>query len=172
VEEGCPPFFGKYRGTVKNPIDVTGKGRVQVSVPDVLGDSTLAWAMPASPYAGPGIGFFSVPPEGASVWVEFERGEPDFPIWSGCFWETGQEPAGRGPLAALQTLLKTDLFTLKVDHNPTAAGFVLEMNVGGAAGIAKIEAAATGMTISCAGNTIELGPDGVSINKTNLKVFK
>jgi hypothetical protein len=172
VEEGCPPFYGKYRGTVTNPTDLTGRGRVQVSVPDVLGDNTFAWAMPASPFAGPGIGFFSVPPKDASVWVEFERGDPDYPIWSGCFWEVGQEPAGVGPLASLQTLLKTKTFTLKADHNPAVPTLLLEMNVGGAAGVAKIEANMSGMTIECAGNTIRLGPDGVSINKTNLKVLK
>ena len=172
MEEGCGPFYGKYRGTVTNPIDTTGLGRVQVSVPDVLGDGTFAWAMPAAPYAGPGVGFFSVPPKDASVWVEFERGDPDAPIWSGCFWEKGQEPAGTGALAPLQMLLKTDLFTLQVDHNPSAPTLLLEMNVGGAAGIARIEATASGMTIGCAGNTIELARDGVSINKTNLKILK
>jgi hypothetical protein len=172
VEEGCGPFYGKYRGTVINPIDVTGLGRVQVSVTDVLGDNRQAWAMPAAPWAGKGVGFFAIPPEGASVWVEFERGDPDYPIWSGCFWEKGQEPAGTGPLAALKTVLKTDLFNLLIDHNPAAPSFLLEMKVGGAAGTAKIEAAATGMTISCAGSTIAFGADGVSINNTNLKILK
>ena len=29
-----------------------------------------------------------VPQIGAGVWVEFEQGDPDYPIWTGCFWGT------------------------------------------------------------------------------------
>ena len=68
-------------------------GRVQVSVPAVLGDGRLSWAMPCVPYAGSQVGFFAIPPVGANVWVEFEGGDPDYPIWSGCFWGTGEVPA-------------------------------------------------------------------------------
>ena len=78
-----PTFYGKYRGEVVNPLDPSGLGRVQVSVPDVMGDGRMAWAMPCLPGAGPGVGFFAIPPVGAKVWVEFERGDPDYPIWSG-----------------------------------------------------------------------------------------
>jgi hypothetical protein len=27
-----------------------------------------------------------VPQIGAGVWIEFEQGDPDYPIWVGCFW--------------------------------------------------------------------------------------
>ena len=27
------------------------------------------------------MGVFTVPPIGAGVWIEFERGDPDHPIW-------------------------------------------------------------------------------------------
>jgi uncharacterized protein involved in type VI secretion and phage assembly len=83
------PYYGKYRGKVENNIDPMQMGRVQVSVPAVLGESTLGWAMPCSPFAGSGVGFFAVPPTGANVWVEFEGGDPDFPIVAGGFWGTG-----------------------------------------------------------------------------------
>ncbi|MCB1831203.1 MAG: baseplate assembly protein, partial [Gammaproteobacteria bacterium] len=65
-------FFGKYRGSVENNVDPQMMGRIQVSVPAVLGDGTLSWAMPCVPYAGPGVGLFTLPPNGANVWVEFE----------------------------------------------------------------------------------------------------
>jgi hypothetical protein len=45
------------------------------------------------PYAGPNVGFFALPPVGASVWVEFENGRRDHPIWVGCFWEESELPA-------------------------------------------------------------------------------
>lgn len=165
-------YFGKYRGTVENPIDLQGKGRVQVSVPDVLGDGTLAWAMPCAPFAGKGVGFFAVPPQGASVWVEFERGDPDYPIWSGGFWETGEAPVPPGPLGVFKTVLKTDKFTLEADSNPALPSLTIEIAIGGVAGTASIKADATGLTLSCAGNTITMSVDGVSINNPNLKILK
>jgi hypothetical protein len=87
-----PQFFGKYRGNVVNNVDPEELGRVQVSVPSVRGEGSLAWAMPCVPYAGPGVGLFLVPPVGACVWVEFEGGDPDSPIVAGCFWSEGQVP--------------------------------------------------------------------------------
>ncbi len=164
-------FFGKHRGTVENNIDPQGLGRVQVSVPGVLGGS-LAWAMPCSPFAGPGVGFFSVPPQGASVWVEFERGDPDYPVVVGGFWGMGDVPALPGPLSVMQTVLKTDKFKLEADHTPGISRLTIEMDVGAPTGKASIVADMTGLTISAAGNTIVLAVDGVSINNPNLKIMK
>ena len=82
-------YFGKYRGTVLNNIDPKMEGRLMVQVPDVLGMSPSSWAEPCVPLAGPTgsqMGVYLVPPIGAGVWVEFEQGEPDYPIWSGCRW--------------------------------------------------------------------------------------
>lgn len=80
--------YGKYRGTVINNRDPTSRGRIQVSVPALLNQLPV-WAMPSVPYAGPNVGFFAMPPVGAGVWVEFEGGDLDLPIWSGCFWADG-----------------------------------------------------------------------------------
>lgn len=79
-----PQFFGKYRGTVINNIDPLQSGRVQVSVPDVLGQD-LAWAMPCVPFTRKGTLARGIPSNGANVWVEFEAGDPDRPIWTGGF---------------------------------------------------------------------------------------
>jgi uncharacterized protein involved in type VI secretion and phage assembly len=84
--------YGKYRGTVTANADPLRLGRVQVLAPDVSPDP-LGWALPCTPYAGPGVGLYAVPPVGASIWVEFERGDPGLPIWSGCFWNEGELPA-------------------------------------------------------------------------------
>lgn len=78
--------FGKFRGVVINTIDPLASGRVQVQVPDVGGVDILGWAMPCVPVAGPHAGMIALPPAGASVWVEFERGDPNCPIWTGGFW--------------------------------------------------------------------------------------
>jgi len=172
VEDNCATYFGKYRGTVENPIDLEGLGRVQVSVPDVLGDGTMAWAMPCVPYGGDGVGFFAIPPKGANVWVEFERGDPDYPIWSGCFWDRGQPPTPPGPLGVFKTVLKTKKFTLEADNNPALPSLIISFDIGGVAGTASLTADMTGLKLTCAGNTIALSVDGVSINNPNLKVLK
>lgn len=88
-----PKFFGKYRGKVESNEDPLGLGRVQVSVPSVLGEGTRAWAMPCVPYAGAGVGVFLIPPAQANVWVEFEAGDPAFPIWAGASGRRARSPS-------------------------------------------------------------------------------
>jgi Type VI secretion system/phage-baseplate injector OB domain len=85
-------FFGKYRGKVISSKDPENLGRIQVTVPAVLGEGIQSWAMPCTPYAGKDIGLFTVPPVGSNIWVEFEGGDTDYPIWSGCFWGQGELP--------------------------------------------------------------------------------
>lgn len=87
----CGRFYGKYRGTVVNNLDPLQIGRVQVIVPDVSAIMPTSWAMPCLPSGGPQMGTFTVPPMSAGVWVEFEQGDPDYPIWTGCFWGTAAE---------------------------------------------------------------------------------
>ena len=72
-------FFGKYRGQVIDNLDPEQIGRLLVSVPVAFSDETR-WAMPCVPFAGNQSGFFALPPRGANVWVEFERGEVDYPV--------------------------------------------------------------------------------------------
>ena len=83
---GAQHFYGKYRGLVVENIDPEQIGRVLVQVPDVLGEIPSSWAMPCVPAAGIQSGCFIVPPIGSQVWVEFEQGDPDYPIWTGGFW--------------------------------------------------------------------------------------
>ncbi|HJP66972.1 MAG TPA: phage baseplate assembly protein V [Actinomycetota bacterium] len=84
-------FLGKYRGTVVNNVDPMQIGRIQVIVPDVSNVMLSTWAMPCLPWAGLQTGVFTVPPLGAGVWVEFEQGDPDYPIWVGGFWGSAAE---------------------------------------------------------------------------------
>jgi uncharacterized protein involved in type VI secretion and phage assembly len=84
-------YYGKYRGTVVNAADPERRARLQALVPDVLGTQATTWAMPAVPFTGLGAGFVVVPPAGSGVWVEFEQGDPDFPIWTGGWWGASSE---------------------------------------------------------------------------------
>jgi uncharacterized protein involved in type VI secretion and phage assembly len=79
-------YYGKYRGTVLNNIDPMQMGRLTVQVPDVKGLIPSTWAMPCFPISGKQMGAYMIPQIGAGVWVEFEQGDPDFPIWSGCWY--------------------------------------------------------------------------------------
>jgi uncharacterized protein involved in type VI secretion and phage assembly len=157
-------FFGKYRGSVANNIDPQMMGRIQVSVPAVLGEGSLSWAMPCAPYAGPGVGFFAIPPNGARVWVEFEGGDPDYPIWSGGFWGLGEAPAT--PALAEIKVLKTDTATVTLNDLPGVGGITIETTLG-----ARIAISASGIEITNGmGASINLQGPQVSVNNGALEV--
>lgn len=162
-------FFGKYRGKVENNLDPLMMGRVQVSVPAVLGGGTLSWAMPCVPYAGSGVGFFAVPPVGANVWVEFEGGNPDAPILAGCFWGVGEVPAS--PAVPQVKVWKTDAITLQLSDLPGAGGFTLEVRPPAVPTPLKIVCDATGIELSNAAAKVKLTPASVSVNDGALEVI-
>jgi len=162
-------FYGKYRGKVENNIDPMQQGRIQVSAPAVLGDGRMAWAMPCVPYAGPGVGFFAVPPNGANVWVEFEGGDTDYPIWSGCFWGVGEVP--KLPALAEFKVFKTDGVTFTVTDLPGIGGFTLEVGPPAVAIPLKLAFDSTGIELSNGAAKIKLTPVSVSVNDGALEVI-
>ena len=87
--------YGTYRGVVTNNRDPENRGRLQLRVPEVFGESVAEWALPCAPYGGGLKGFYAVPTPGDEVWVAFEAGEPRQPIWLGGLWRTGEVPPDR-----------------------------------------------------------------------------
>ena len=83
-------YYGKYRGKVLENDDPLFLGRILAEVAAVSG-MTMNWCMPCTPYAGSDVGFYAIPPIGANVWIEFEGGDTNYPIWSGCFWGSASE---------------------------------------------------------------------------------
>lgn len=157
-------YYGKYRGKVMNNEDPDSLGRIQVSVPAVFGDIPTNWALPSVPYAGAQNCLYAIPPLNANVWVEFEAGDPEQPIWSGCFWGTGEVPSlatgtpSSIPHLVFQTTAQT---TLMINDDP-ASGIVLKTATG-----AKIEINSTGITIdNGAGASIKLTAAGITITGT------
>lgn len=105
-------FNGKYRGKVVNNVDPLMLGRI-ISLVPAVSELPLNWALPAAPFAGSGVGFFALPPIGANVWIEFEGGDANYPIWTGCFWGEGEAPAQ--PTLPTTFMIKTQLTTLSIN---------------------------------------------------------
>lgn len=121
---------------VLNNIDPMMIGRVQVQVPDVLGLGISSWAMPCVPIAGPQMGVYVIPLISSGVWVEFEGGDPDYPIWSGCFWgSTAEVPplafAGL-PVSPNIVLQTTGQSTIVVSDLPGPTGGIMLKSLTGA----------------------------------------
>ena len=185
-------FFGKYRGTVVDNDDTTKRGRIKVSVPAVLGDLEI-WAMPCVPYAGDGVGFLSIPAPQAGVWVEFEAGDPSYPIWVGCFWAAGEAPDDAAPGIktwvtpaarlridddAVELLLRTDedttlIITDQLELNASDTTCTVSADsVESVNGSTKQTVAADGVTSDGGGTgKIEVTASSVSVNSGALEVM-
>lgn len=89
AERYAGKWYGKYRAFVRDNHDPERLGRCRLEIPALLGtgrDNWSDWAWPCFPYGGTDdCGMFLVPEEGASVWAEFEGGDPQYPIWSGAW---------------------------------------------------------------------------------------
>jgi uncharacterized protein involved in type VI secretion and phage assembly len=129
-------YYGKYRATVINNIDPMQIGRIQVIAPDVSNVIPTSWAMPCVPVAGIQMGVYTVPPIGSGVWVEFEQGDPDYPIWVGCFWGTAAEVPALArmvpPVLAGITLQTTLQNGLTVNDVPGPTGGIMLKSATGA----------------------------------------
>lgn len=84
-------FYGLYRGTVVNNVDPMRLGRIMAMVPDVGGKTPLTWALPCVPLAGKQMGVFVVPDIGTGVWMQFEGGDRNYPVWTGGWWGTAAD---------------------------------------------------------------------------------
>lgn len=109
IEDHQSRVYGKRQGIVTDVNDPERMGRLRARVPGLLQSETTPWALPCAPFTGPDAGLFAVPPVGAGVWIEFEAGNLDYPIWSGGWWPRGDAPvpeegaAGQQPTKVLKT---------------------------------------------------------------------
>jgi len=162
-------YFGKYRGTVVDNQDTSSLGRIKVSVDGII-DSGGLWAWPCVPYAGPGVGLFCLPPKKALVWVEFEGGDPSFPIWTGCMWANNELPTDA--TAADSRLLRTEKAQISVDDssgkvtikNDSDASITLDTEVKTEAGNATHTVGSEGVVSESTPGKVSVGASGVSIN--------
>jgi uncharacterized protein involved in type VI secretion and phage assembly len=129
-------YFGVYRATVVNNVDPMLLGRIMALVPDVGGVTPSTWAMPCVPIAGKQMGTFMVPQVGAGVWIQFEAGDPDRPVWTGGWWGIAAEVPTLGlagvpgdPNIVLQSTLQN---TLVISDLPGPTGGIMLKSTTGA----------------------------------------
>lgn len=98
-------YYGLYRGKVLNTVESENPGEVEIAVLEITGDENSAMANTALPRYPL---FWELPPRvGDWVWIQFEQGDPRFPVYDG-YWPgtndrvadfapaQGQQPTKRG----------------------------------------------------------------------------
>ena len=175
---GQSKYYGKYRATVINNVDPLQIGRIQVMVPDLAGFVPGTWAMPCVPVAGINTGVFTVPMIGAGVWIEFEQGDIDYPLWTGVFYGTAAEvpalarlvPPGV-PGITLQTTLKNGM-VISDTPGPTG-GILIQTTLGATISVSDVGIIITngkGATISMIGPSIQMVGAPIDMNGAALTV--
>jgi hypothetical protein len=167
-------FFGKYRGKVAGNKDPLHLGRVMVLVPAVFGAGRQTWAMPCVPYAGANVGVFAIPPVNANIWVEFEGGDPDYPIWSGCFWGQDELPQlAKVDDPALVHVIKTGGMTCVLDRTDGTSNLTVQVEQPGTQGVLKLAFNADGIELNNGDRTfLKLTPDEISAKSPRRKWFQ
>jgi hypothetical protein len=106
----------------------------------VLSFSPSTWAEPCTPLAGPTgppMGVYMVPPPGAGVWVMFEHGDVNRPVWLGCRFDVAANVpplalAGNpaDPNICIQSLLQHMLMISDLPPSPITGGIILKSTTG------------------------------------------
>jgi uncharacterized protein involved in type VI secretion and phage assembly len=145
-------FFGKYRGTVLNNIDPQRIGRILASVPAVSTLLPTSWCMPCYPMAGKLMGISYVPQIGSGVWIEFEGGDPDKPIWTGQFW-------------GLDAEMPSDAKMTSITNNPVSPSIVLQTTLQNHIVISDLPGPTGGIILkSLTGASITVNDTGIYID--------
>lgn len=161
VERVGASYFGKYRGIVSDVDDPENRCRIRATVPALLGEHACGWALPAAPFAGSGHGLVMLPKVGSGVWIEFEAGRLDAPIWSGAWWASGQRPEPQG--AALRVIVSEHGHKLVFDDESDELRLVH-------AGGPEVSLQGDQIVLTCGACEITIGPDAISLNHGLIKV--
>ncbi len=171
-------FYGKYRGVVLANADPNREGRLIVQVTDVAGLGPATWAKPCVPFAGKQMGFFALPQIGAGVWIEFEGGDPNHPIWSGCWYHNaGEVPAlayaTPPPLGNVVLQTQAQSVFMMSDRPGPAGGILLKTTTGAFIAINDVGITISngkGAMITLTGAAIQIQGTPVDVNGGALTV--
>ncbi len=156
TEELKQKFYGVVTGTVINPIDPMGLGRVQVQLPFIDDLDLSPWARIAVPMAGPLHGTYCIPNFNDEVLVAFEQGNRDAPYIIGSLWNAMAPPPLPSPLAQtrmIRTLAGNQIMITEVPPSitiMTPTGQTILMS-------------AAGIQVTTGSNIFNMTPDGVTI---------
>ena len=154
-------YFGKYRGIVTDVEDPSNQCRIRATVPAVLGEHPCGWALPVVPFAGDGHGMVMLPKVGSGVWIEFEAGRLDNPLWSGGWWAKGQRPDPQGPDVRVIVSEKGHRFILDDASN--------EVKLVHGSG-PEITMTDTEIVLTCGACEIRISNQNISLNNGLIKV--
>jgi phage baseplate assembly protein gpV len=161
VERAGTSYFGKYRGIVTDVDDPNNQCRIRATVPAVLGEQACGWALPAAPFAGDGHGMVMLPKVGSGVWIEFEAGRLDVPIWSGAWWASGQRPDPQG--AAVRVIVSEKGHKLILDDDADEVKLVHGSGP-------EIKLTASEIVLTCGACEIRISNENISLNNGLIKV--
>ena len=161
VERVGSSYFGKYRGIVTNVDDPNNQCRIRATVPAVLGEHDCGWALPAAPFAGDGHGMVMLPKVGSGVWIEFEAGHLDHPIWSGAWWASGQRPDPQG--AGVRVIVSEKGHKVILDDEADEVKLVHGSGP-------EITMTATEIVLTCGACEIKISNENISMNNGMVKV--
>jgi len=161
VERVGSSYFGKYRGIVTDVDDPSNQCRIKATVTSVLGEATSGWALPAAPFAGDQHGMVMLPKVGSGVWIEFEAGQLDHPIWSGAWWAAGQRPEPQGN--GIRVIVSEHGHRVILDDEGDEVKLVH-------AGGPEITMTATEIVLTCGACEIKISNQSISLNNGMIKV--
>jgi hypothetical protein len=166
-------FYGKYRAFVSDNADPENLGRLKLTIPSVLGANVVSgWAMPCTPYGGcKDRGFFFIPEKQDGVWVEFEGGLLEFPVWVGMFWckaggSSEAPPPGVSQSPPTSKIIKTAAHTIELaDEQGKETIRIADSNNN------KLTIDKDGILIDDGnGNEIKMASGGITIKSSLIKV--
>lgn len=154
-------YYGKYRGLVSDVSDPENRCRIKATLPGLLDGEECGWAMPVLPFAGDGHGMVMLPAIGSGVWIEFEAGNLDLPLWSGCWFADGQRPDPQGE--KVRVIVSENGHRIVLDDEN---GEVKIAHSGGA----EIVLSGDGIALSFQACKLEISGSDISLNNGLIKV--
>jgi uncharacterized protein involved in type VI secretion and phage assembly len=159
VQESAKKFYGVTTGKVTSQLDPMALGRVQVELKFVDSEGSSAWARVAVPMGGAGRGTYLIPDVGEDVLVAFEHGDIDVPYVIGSLWNLEARPPLPSPLPGIRKI-RTQAGN-EITFTETPPTITVSTQAG-----QKIVLSPTGIQITTGTSSIDLTPDGITVNGT------
>ena len=91
-------YYGSYRASIVDNNDPDNLGRVKIKCIPLYGTNNPdIWVFPRGSVSGNASGIYWIPPNGSSIYITCEHGNPRFPLWEYGWWLTGKTIQGAVP---------------------------------------------------------------------------